>query len=171
MAAFQFYLQSGRQKSRVGGEWHSHCFWSKIPWSKRKCETVCCHDAIASSSVSKVRSELFAYFHTFAINVTVACGIDCLSCQDEFFVINLHDVKRMMTSSWLRSTFSLGMVAALFQDHNYNLAPFTSDNPGQKSCIVGGDLLKFLADVGTLLLLIISQKSNQTMYTTANERT
>jgi hypothetical protein len=40
MAAFQFYLQSEKQKSRrgptrasrVGGGQQSCCFWSKIPW-------------------------------------------------------------------------------------------------------------------------------------------
>jgi hypothetical protein len=44
MAAFQFYLQSGKQKSRVGGG-RRPCFWLKIPWGERKCETVHCGDA------------------------------------------------------------------------------------------------------------------------------
>jgi hypothetical protein len=34
---------------------------------KRKCETVRCRDATASSSVSKVRGEVFAHFHAIAV--------------------------------------------------------------------------------------------------------
>jgi hypothetical protein len=36
-----------------------------IPWWKRKCETVRCRDATASSFVTKVRGEVFAHFHAF----------------------------------------------------------------------------------------------------------
>jgi hypothetical protein len=43
--------------------------------------------------VAKVRGEVFAHFHALAVNVTVVCGIDCLACQDEFFVNNPLDVK------------------------------------------------------------------------------
>jgi hypothetical protein len=32
MAAIQLYLQSGKQKSGVGGGRQSSCFWSNIPW-------------------------------------------------------------------------------------------------------------------------------------------
>jgi hypothetical protein len=68
-------------------------FWSKIPWSRRKQEMVCCHDATASSFVAKVWGEVFAHFHSVAIKVTVVCGIDCLACQDEFFVNNPLDAE------------------------------------------------------------------------------
>jgi hypothetical protein len=38
-----------------------------------------------------------------------------------------------------------------------NPALVTSDNPGQEGCIIGGDLMKLLADIDTLLLLISCQ--------------
>jgi hypothetical protein len=57
MVAFQFYLQSGRQKSRLRGQ--SYCFWSKIPWSKRKCGTVRCRHARASYFVDKFSGRIF----------------------------------------------------------------------------------------------------------------
>jgi hypothetical protein len=34
MAAFQFHIQSGKQKSRVGGGRQSRCFSSKFPGEK-----------------------------------------------------------------------------------------------------------------------------------------
>jgi hypothetical protein len=34
-----------------------------------------------------------------------------------------------------------------------SLALVTGDNPGQKGCIIRGDMMKLLADVATLLLL------------------
>jgi hypothetical protein len=40
-----------------------------------------CHGATASSLVAKVWGEVFAHFHT------VVCRIDCLSYQNEFFVM------------------------------------------------------------------------------------
>jgi hypothetical protein len=41
----------------VGGRRRSCCFWSKVPWGKKKCETVRCLDATASYSVAKFRGE------------------------------------------------------------------------------------------------------------------
>jgi hypothetical protein len=35
--------------------------------SKRECETVRCRDATARSFVAKIRGEVFAYFHAFAM--------------------------------------------------------------------------------------------------------
>jgi hypothetical protein len=52
---------------------------------KRKCETVRCPDATASSFVAKVPGEVFAHFHAVAVKVTVLCGIDCLACQGKSF--------------------------------------------------------------------------------------
>jgi hypothetical protein len=46
------------------------------------------YDATASYFVSIVQSEVFAHFHS----LTVMCVIDCLACQDEFFVNNPLDV-------------------------------------------------------------------------------
>jgi hypothetical protein len=86
-------------------------FLVKASLVKRKCETVCCHDATASSFVNMVhrhdatassfvtniRGEVFAHFNTVTVNVTVVCEIDCLACQDEFFVNNTLDVRKMMS--------------------------------------------------------------------------
>jgi hypothetical protein len=44
------------------------CFWSQIPWGKRKCEKVRCRDATASSFSAQVREEVFAHFYTVAVN-------------------------------------------------------------------------------------------------------
>jgi hypothetical protein len=75
VVAFQFYLQSGKQKSwrgpsqvsRVGQEWQSCCFWSKYPWWRRKCETVHYCDARASCFVAEVWGEVFANFRAVPI--------------------------------------------------------------------------------------------------------
>jgi hypothetical protein len=67
MAAFHFYLQSGKQKCGMGWGQQSSCFWSKIPWWKKKCETVYCHDATGSSFVTKGMGKVFAYFQSVAI--------------------------------------------------------------------------------------------------------
>jgi hypothetical protein len=50
-------------------------------------------DATASCFVAKVRGEVFAHFHTVAVKVTVVRGIDCLVCDDEFYVNNPLNVK------------------------------------------------------------------------------
>jgi hypothetical protein len=55
------------EKSRVGGVRQSCCFWSKIPWWKRKFETVRCRDATASLFSTKVRGKVFAHFHAVTI--------------------------------------------------------------------------------------------------------
>jgi hypothetical protein len=52
-----------------------------------------CPDATASSFVTKVLVEVTLHFHAVAVKVTIVCGIDCLACQDEFFVKNTLDVK------------------------------------------------------------------------------
>jgi hypothetical protein len=55
------------EKSMVGWGRQSYYFWSKIPWLKRKCTTVRCRNAAASSFVFKVRAEVFARIHAVAI--------------------------------------------------------------------------------------------------------
>jgi hypothetical protein len=50
----------------VGGGRQSCHFSTKISWWKRKCGTVCCRDATASSLVVKVQREVFANFHSVA---------------------------------------------------------------------------------------------------------
>jgi hypothetical protein len=69
IAAFQFYLQSGKQR-KVGWEGDDNhvVFGLKfIASCGRKCETVCCRDATASLFVAKFRDEMFAHFHAVAI--------------------------------------------------------------------------------------------------------
>jgi hypothetical protein len=68
-------------------------FWLKHSLVKRKCETTRCHDATASSSIAKVRGEVFAHFHAATIKVAVVCTIGCLAYQDKLFVNNPLDVK------------------------------------------------------------------------------
>jgi hypothetical protein len=67
MAASQFYFQSGKQKCRVGEGRHSCSFWLQILLWKGKRKTVRCRAATASSSVAKVRGEVFAHFQAVAV--------------------------------------------------------------------------------------------------------
>jgi hypothetical protein len=46
-----------------------------------------CLDATASSFVTKLRGEAFVHIHA------AKCGIDCFTCQDEFFVDHPLDIK------------------------------------------------------------------------------
>jgi hypothetical protein len=57
---------------------------------KKKCGTVCC-DETASSSVAKVQEEVFAHFHAVAVRRNSS------ACQDELFVNNTLDEKKMMS--------------------------------------------------------------------------
>jgi hypothetical protein len=98
MAAFQFYLQSGKhgKVGWVGND--SHYFWQKIPWSKQKCETMPCRDATASYFVAKVRSEVFAELTIWPARTNslwiipslskkideYALDVSCLFCLCEF---------------------------------------------------------------------------------------
>jgi hypothetical protein len=45
-----------------------------------------CRKATPSSFVTKVQGEVFTHFHAVTVNITVLCGIDCLTCQGKFFV-------------------------------------------------------------------------------------
>jgi hypothetical protein len=67
MAAFQFYLQSGKQRKVGWVVTTVIMFLVKIPLWKRKCVKVRCSDATASSFVAKVWGEVFAHFHAFAV--------------------------------------------------------------------------------------------------------
>jgi hypothetical protein len=42
--------------------------------------------------VTKVRDEVFANSHAAALKATVIYGINCLACQEKFFVNNPLDV-------------------------------------------------------------------------------
>jgi hypothetical protein len=52
-----------------------------------------CRDATAISFIAKARGEVFARFHVVAVKLTVVCRLDCLACQDEFFMNSLLNVK------------------------------------------------------------------------------
>jgi hypothetical protein len=57
----------------------------KIPWLRRKCETVRCCDATASSFVAKIRGENFAHFQAVAVKVTEVCGISVWPARTNCF--------------------------------------------------------------------------------------
>jgi hypothetical protein len=52
-----------------------------------------CRDTTSGPFIAKIRGEVLAHFQAVAVKVTVIRGIDCLACQDKFFVNNLLDVK------------------------------------------------------------------------------
>jgi hypothetical protein len=64
---FSFIFNWGNRKvGRVEDESHV-VFGKKFTGEKRKCETVRCHFATASSFAAKVRDEVFAHFHAVAV--------------------------------------------------------------------------------------------------------
>jgi hypothetical protein len=65
IAAFQFYLQLNRRVGWVEGDNHVGLVTNSLV--KRKCETVHCDDATASSFVTKVQGEDFTHFHTVTV--------------------------------------------------------------------------------------------------------
>jgi hypothetical protein len=67
-------------------------------------------------------------------------------------VNNLLDVKENDEHA-----FPLGGLLLCLRAITINPALITSDNPGQEGCIIGGYIMKLLADVDTLLLLINCQ--------------
>jgi hypothetical protein len=107
MAAFQFYLQSGKQRNAKWMGVHSHVvFGQKFPSKKGIVRWVRCRDATASSSVTKVRGEVFAHFHM----VTVICHSSMqnwlLACQDNsLWTITLMSKKIINIRFWWGWTF------------------------------------------------------------------
>jgi hypothetical protein len=117
---------------------------------KKKCET----------ALSWWNSQLFWYQslgrsrHTFSVKVTVVCGIDCLACQDEFFVSNPLDVKEndehaldfdphlsyLFQSRWVL-TFPLGGLLLSLRVLIVSPPLANSDNPGQEGCTLAVPLL------------------------------
>jgi hypothetical protein len=71
-------------------------FLAKIVWSKRKCETMSCHDATAGSFVAKVRGEVFAHFQPIAVERHSSMR-NCLACQHEFYGTIPFMSKKMMS--------------------------------------------------------------------------
>jgi len=53
--------------------------------------------------------------------------------------------------------FSTGGFLLCLRIVTINPALITSDDPGQEGFIIGGELTKFSADVGALLLLVVCQ--------------
>jgi hypothetical protein len=56
MAAFEFYLQSAKQRKATGDQ------VTQVGWVRDDS-----HDATVSSPVAKVRREVFAHFHAVAV--------------------------------------------------------------------------------------------------------
>jgi hypothetical protein len=93
MVVFQFYLQSGKQKSRVGGGRKSLYFGQKLPGVKgsvRRCIVVMQQPVLFSP---KFEVKSLHIFTQSPENVTVVCEVYCLACQDELFFNNPLDVK------------------------------------------------------------------------------
>jgi hypothetical protein len=86
MMAFQFYLPSRKQKSKVGGD-DSHIAFGKqfrgVKGSLRLCVFVLEHSVLLSP---KFGARSVHIFTQSVWNLTLVCGTDCLACQDEFFV-------------------------------------------------------------------------------------
>jgi hypothetical protein len=68
ITTFQFDFQSGNQRRvRCVGDDSHVGFVQQFPDEKIKCESVRCHDAIASSFVAKFRGEVLANFYAVAV--------------------------------------------------------------------------------------------------------
>jgi hypothetical protein len=92
MAAFQFYLLSGKQRTVkwVGNDSHvvfGYKFFDERE-SVRRCVIVMQQPVLLSPKFGAKSSHIFTQS---PLNVTVVCGIDCLAYQGEPFVNNsLH---------------------------------------------------------------------------------
>jgi hypothetical protein len=97
--------------------------------------------------------------------------LSVLACQDEVFVNNPLDVQENDEHVYeFALYFQLGRLLPCLRVITVNPALVISDDPGQKGCIIGGNLMKLLTDIETLLLLISCQKSHQAIYMTPNKR-
>jgi hypothetical protein len=67
MAASQFHLQSGKQRSRAVEGRQSYCFWQKIPWWKRSARRCIVMMQQPVLLWPKFPSEVFAHFHAVAV--------------------------------------------------------------------------------------------------------
>jgi hypothetical protein len=98
MAAFQFYLQSEKQRkvvwgpsqaSRLGGE--RQLKFTGENGSVKRCVVLMQQKVLLFPKFGVKSSHIFMQS---PLNVTVVCGIDCLAFQDEFFVNDPLDVKK-----------------------------------------------------------------------------
>jgi hypothetical protein len=93
MAAFQFYLQSGIQRKVGCVRTTVILFLVNIAGEKgsvRLCVVVMQQSVHLSPNFGAKCSHIFTQSPQ---NVTIVCGIDCLACQDKFFVNNSLDAK------------------------------------------------------------------------------
>jgi hypothetical protein len=97
----------------------------------------------ASSFVAKVRGEVFTHFHS----VVVTRQSSMQNSTNSLWTIPL--MSRLFRSPW-GWTLPLGGLLLCLSVISANPTLVTSDNPGQVGCIVGGDLMKLLADVDTV---------------------
>jgi hypothetical protein len=68
-----------------------------------------CRDATAINFANEFWGEVFARFHAVTIKRQVVCTIDCLACQDEFFVITKKIMSIFLTSLFIcLALFGLG---------------------------------------------------------------
>jgi hypothetical protein len=101
-----------------------------------------CHDATVSSFITKVWGEVFTNFDAVTLKITVVFVIDCLACQDKFYVNNPFNVT-CLTSLFVSAIleFSVGGLLLCLRVITINPDIIISDNPGQEDCIVEGDLM------------------------------
>jgi hypothetical protein len=94
MMAFEFYLQSGKQRKvdSVGNDTYI-VFGKKFPGengSVRLCVVMMQQPVLPLPKFGAKSSHIFT---DMALNVTAVCGIDCFVCQGELFMNNPFDIK------------------------------------------------------------------------------
>jgi hypothetical protein len=168
MAAFQFYLQSGKQRKIGWVRDDSHvAFGKKILYWKRKFETVCCRDATASSFVAKLCAKVFVHFH--------AVVVQCLSSMQNLLFGLPGPIlceqsplcqRKLWACSWFCSSSVSPFTVSLSLDFQC-MVPDTSLIIARVSMAPFWDLHKiwWCSFVGS------SAKSHQARCTTPNKRT
>jgi hypothetical protein len=140
----------------------SHVFGQKFPGKKgsvRRCVVMMQQPALLSPSSGR-SLRTFWCSHCKTLTVWPARinslnnPIDVKENDEHALYFALH-LSRLFRSRWV-CTFQLGGLLLCLRAITVSPALVTSDNPGQ-GCIIGGDLMKLLADVNTLLLLISCQ--------------
>jgi hypothetical protein len=87
MAAFEFYLQSRKQR--------------KVGWVGTTVMLDLVKNSLVKEEVWEMAKSLYIFMQSL-YNITVLCTIDCLACRDKFFLSNPLDVKKKWRAcSWL----------------------------------------------------------------------
>ena len=159
------------QGSMVDGGLEPFLFFARNCGWRLKCETGICHGEAARSVLSKVWGDVFARFHAVAAkrrSRTRNSYFDLLGqilCaqspwrQRKWWSCCWHCFSPVWPFLTLITWgFPLGGLLLCLRVVTVNPALITSDDPGQESFIIGGDLTKFSADVDTLLLLVSCQE-------------